>query len=250
MAKEIKHSETKVVKRSEINLNALNPKRHLEEAIKTQARNIKKVGILGGIVLNSTTSNLLDGHRRLLALDQLNKYDGTPETDYEVKVEVCQLSEKEEKEQMTYMAVGNTQADLDLIAKYIGDIDTKDLGLTEAQIKALEQFNITEEDIFNDESKSGTADNSVVDDFFEFLPSATVPVKGSENLTPEEKKAKVLEGKQINNENKEFYEEHFNAYIKLSFRTYEAKVAFCERFGYDANENIGEGEILMTQLEI
>lgn len=245
----IKHSETKVVKRSEINLNALNPKRHLEEAIKTQARNIKKVGILGGIVVNDTTHNLLDGHRRLLALDQINKYDGTPETDYDVKVEVCALSEKEEKEQMTYMAVGNTAADLDLIAKYIGDIDTKDIGLSEAQIKALEQFNITEEDIFNDESKSGTADNSVVDDFFEFLPSATVPVKGSENLTPEEKKAKVLEGKQLNKENAERYDERTTAQITLSFKTLENKEVFCEIIGIAPEATITNGEAILSMIQ-
>lgn len=249
MAINIKQSETKTVRRSTINLNALNPKRHLEDAINTQARNIRKVGILGGIVYNESTHNLLDGHRRLLALDQLHKYDGTPDTDYDVKVEVCSLSDKEEKEQMTYMAVGNTAADLDLIAKYIGYIDTKDIGLTDAQIKALEMFTITDEDIF-DVPAGGEADRTVVDDFFEFLPSATVQAKGAENLTPEEKKAKVLEGKQLNKENAEFYGEHFNAYINLTFRTYEAKVAFCEKFGFDANENIGDGELLMAQLDI
>jgi hypothetical protein len=243
---QIKQSITKTVKRSQINLNALNPKRHLEEAIKTQARNIKKVGILGGIVLNSTTSNLLDGHRRLLALDQLNKYDGTPETDYDVKVEVCALSEKEEKEQMTYMAVGNTQADLDLIAKYIGDIDTKDIGLTDAQIKALEQFNITEEDIFQSEDKGSVS--AEVEDFFNFLPTTTAPVKGSENLTEEEKKAKVLEGKNLNKENSERYDESAASQIIISFDCYENKIAFCETFALDPDIKIVKGETILEKL--
>lgn len=241
----IKQSITKTVKRSQINLNALNPKRHLEEAIKTQARNIKKVGILGGIVLNSKTQNLLDGHRRLLALDQLNKYDGTPETDYDVKVEVCELSEKEEKEQMTYMAVGNTQADLDLIAKYIGDIDTKDIGLSEAQIKALEQFNITEEDIFQSEDKGSVS--AEVEDFFNFLPTATAPVKGSENLTEEEKKAKVLEGKNLNKENIEKYDERAAAQVTLSFPDIEAKDYFLQLVG--AESNFCDGTVVIAMLE-
>ena len=247
MATNVKQSETKTLMRSQINLNALNPKRHLEDAIKTQARNIKKVGILGGIVVNSTTSNLLDGHRRLLALDQINKYDGTPNTDYEVKVEVCALSEKEEKEQMTYMAVGNTQADLDLIAKYIGDIDTKDIGLTDAQIKALEQFNITEEDIFKDDGKSGVA-SAEVEDFFNFLPSATVPVKGTENLTDEEKKAKVLEGKALNKENAERYDNNASAQITLSFDDYETKIAFCEILGVSPEKTLIKGEDVLAIL--
>jgi hypothetical protein len=183
----------------------------------------------------------------LLALDQLNKYDGTPETDYDVKVEVCELSEKEEKEQMTYMAVGNTQADLDLIAKYIGDIDTKDIGLSDAQIKALEQFNITEEDIFQSEDKGSVS--AEVEDFFNFLPTATAPVKGSENLTEEEKKAKVLEGKNLNKENIEKYDDNAPCSITLSFENYDSKAAFCEMLGYDLDVSMINGEDIMSKIE-
>ena len=152
---------------------------------------------------------------------------------------------------MTYMAVGNTQADLDLIAKYIGDIDTKDIGLTEAQIKALEQFSITEEDIFNDDSKSGVAgdeSSNAVEDFFNFLPSATVQAKGAENLTPEEKKAKVLEGKALNKENIERYDESALAQITLSFDNMENKVAFCEILGISSDEQITKGEAVLELL--
>ncbi len=246
----IKQSETKTVRRSQINFNELNPKRHTEDAINTQARNIRKVGIFGGIVLNDTTGNLLDGHRRLLALDQLHKYDGTPDTDYDVKVEVCALSPKEEKEQMTYMAVGNTAADLDLIAKYIGEIDTKDLGLTDAQIAALEQFSISDEDIFKDAPTSGgSAVTKEVEDFFNFLPSATVPVKGTENLTAEEKKAKVLEGKALNRENAARYDETARAQVILSFADLEAKEYFCTLMGEDGEVDVFDGGKVIEMLE-
>lgn len=244
----IKTSETKIVMRSTINFNELNPKRHEEEAVKVQARNIKKVGILGGIVVNEATSNLLDGHRRLMALDSINKYDGTPETDYEVKVEVCNLDEKTEKEQMTYMAVGNTQADLDLIAKYIGDIDTKDLGLTQAQIKALEQFNLSEEDIFNSQDKGAQAVSKEVEDFFNFLPTATQPMKGSENLAPEEKKALVKAGKEKTREDSAGYDDFGNAMLTLSFDNMENKYAFCEAMGIDPDSKVTKGEELLSRL--
>lgn len=247
MAKELSTSETRIVKRSSINFNDLNPKRHQEESVKVQARNLKKVGYLGGIVVNETTHNLLDGHRRLMAMDSINKYDGTPETDYDVKVEVCNLDEKTEKEQMTYMAVGNTQADLDLIAQYIGDIDTKDLGLTEAQIKALEQFSLTEEDIFNEESKNGGVSKEV-EEFFNFLPSATVPVKGSENLTPEEKKAIVKAGKEKTMEDRGNYDDFANATLTLSFDSIENKYAFCEGLGIDPDSKVAKGEDLLDRL--
>lgn len=240
-------SDTKVVKRSEINLNPLNPKRHQEENIKIQARNIKKVGLLGGIVLNEATHNLLDGHRRVLAMDSINKYDGTPETDYEIQVSVCNLDDKTEKEQMTYMAVGNTKADLDLISKYIGDIDTKDLGFTQAEIKAMEMFNVTEEDIFKAEDNK-TPISTEVEEFFNFLPTATAPVKGSENLTPEEKKAIVKAGKERTQQDSEGYDDFAYSSITLSFDSYENKVAFCEMVGIDIAEKVVKGEQILSLL--
>ena len=96
MAKKVKAldvSETRVVKRSEIKKNPITPKRHKEDRIKQQAKNLKKVGYLGGIVWNETTGNLIDGHRRISAMDLYYGYDGTPETDYEVKVEVVHMDE-------------------------------------------------------------------------------------------------------------------------------------------------------------
>ena len=134
----IKNSETKIIKRSQINLNPINPKRHTDRAVKLQEKNLKKVGFLGGIVWNRNTGNLIDGHRRIMAMDLYYKYDGA--NDYDVKVESVELDDKTEKEQLTYMAVGNTKPDIDLIAKYIGDIDPikyQDLGFDDNQISVI-----------------------------------------------------------------------------------------------------------------
>lgn len=138
----MKTSETKIIKRSQINLNPCNPKRHTEESIKIQKMNLQKVGFLGGIVWNSQSGNLIDGHRRIYALDLINKYNG--ENDYEVKVEVVSLDDKTEKEQLTYMAVGNTKADIDLIADYANDIDLSKVGLSESDIKDI--LSLTDKD--------------------------------------------------------------------------------------------------------
>lgn len=48
--KELKQSETRIIKRSKINLNPINPKRHSDERVKLQKKNLQKVGFLGGIV--------------------------------------------------------------------------------------------------------------------------------------------------------------------------------------------------------
>ena len=69
MTTRLKQSETRNIKRSEINLNLVNPKRHTEDAVKLQKKNLQKVGFLGGIVWNERTGNLIDGHRRVKAMD-------------------------------------------------------------------------------------------------------------------------------------------------------------------------------------
>lgn len=133
----INQSETREIMRSQIRLNPLNPKRHTDELVKLQKKNLQKVGFLGGVVWNDATGNLVDGHRRLLALDIINGYNGDPSTDYPVKVEVTSLDEKTEKEQVTYMAVGSTRYELDMIAAYIKDIDYKDLGLRDGELRDI-----------------------------------------------------------------------------------------------------------------
>ena len=87
----IKGSTTEEIRRSTITLNPDNPKRHTDRQVKQQVANIKANGYLGGIVWNRTTGNLVDGHRRVQALDIIHKYDGTPATDYTLKVEVAWL---------------------------------------------------------------------------------------------------------------------------------------------------------------
>lgn len=243
---EIRQSETKVMKRSQINLNVLNPKRHTDEAIKTQARNLKKVGFLGGVVINELTGNVVDGHRRIMALDNVHKYDGTEETDYDIKVEVCQLSDKQEKEQMTYMAVGNTEADMDLISLYIKDIDTKDIGLSDAEINALMKFVEANDEM---EQNVENFENEKKEDFFDFLPTPTAVNPKTADLTPEEKKAIVKAGKERTREDAERYTESANAQIILAFDSMENKVAFCEMMGIDTEESVVRGEDILEQIK-
>lgn len=131
--KQIRQSDTRQIQRSQIRLNPYNPKRHTDKQVKQQVANIKANGYLGGIVWNETSGNLIDGHRRVQALDIINKYDGTPNSDYTLKVEAVEFDEKTELEQLTYMAVGNSKADYNLIAQYAEQIDTTAIGMTDEE---------------------------------------------------------------------------------------------------------------------
>ena len=50
-------------------------------------------------------------------------------------------------------------------------------------------------------------------------------------------------------ENAQKQAENMDAYVMLSFDTYEAKAAFCERFGYEANMKFIKGEVFDEQIE-
>lgn len=233
----IKTSETSVIKRSQINLNPLNPKRHTEDAIKQQKKNLQKVGFLGGIVWNKRTGNLIDGHRRVYAMDLLYKYDGSKEKDYDIKVEVCELDEKNEKEQLTYMAVGNTKADYDLIAKYASDIDIYNIGLSESDINDILSFTDTDIDAVTDS----------IDDLI--LPPTDEEKAKSVEKTAEEKKQHVKDVKEQVRESAERRQADEEAYIMLSFTNAENKQAFCDLFGIDSTEKFMKGEKLLEMMD-
>lgn len=235
--KELKQSETRTIQRSLINLNPYNPKRHTEERIKQQKKNLQKVGYLGGITWNEVSGNLIDGHRRIQAMDLYYKYDGTPEKDYSVKVEVVQLDDKQEKEQMTYMALGNTKADLELVAKYLPDIDIAAAGLDDSYLKEVSAFEpvATEIQTFS------------IDDF---LPTPKKEVeKIEDDRDYEEKKAAVKASKQAIREQCEEQSRNESAYITLSFSNHYLKSEFCEMMGIDGDAKFAKGEDVLRLIE-
>lgn len=221
----MKQSETKTIRRSEINLNPCNPKRHTDAQVKLQKKNLRKVGFLGGVVWNEASGNLIDGHRRIKALDQINKYDGTPETDYDIKVEAVDLDEKTEKEQLTYMAVGNTKADYNLIAPIIDSIDYENVGLSEDEYKAILALKPAE-----------AVDNitSWEDDFTPPVTTLEVAEKTSEEIAQEHAEKPKMTKEEVKAEKRKCdniagdRQEEGNLYCIINFRDSEQKRIFCE----------------------
>lgn len=233
--KALETSETRVVKRSVISKNPINPKRHQEDRIKTQAKNLKKVGYLGGIVWNETTGNLIDGHRRISAMDLYYGYDGTPETDYEVKVEVVHMNEQEEKQQLAYMAAGDTKADLDLLAEFAKDIDLGEIGLEQSEI----------DDILNIANGSNEETTDLLAELV--TPTKKVPEKGTAEY--EAAKARVKEGKAKTREIAQRDAQNDAAHVTLSFSNYENFVAFCDMMGVAPDVKFVKGEELLQMFE-
>ena len=236
-----KGSETKIIKRSQINLNPCNPKVHTDADIKQQKANIKKVGLIGGIQWNETTGNLIDGHKRVMSVDLIQGYDGTPETDYDIKVEAVDFDEKTEKEQLLFMAKSQDPIDYNLVAKNfsIDEIDFKAAGFTEQD---TEQIKMLQDDLEASLKESGMDDFS--EDFLnEPMASvaASVPMTELPNIekTPEEivaehaskpkmTKEEVKEQKQHCTDVGMKRQEDIDNFIFIDFESLEQKQLFCD----------------------
>ena len=236
--KELKQSETRVIRRSQINLNPINPKRHSDEKVKLQKKNLQKIGFLGGIVWNEKSGNLIDGHRRIKAMDLHYKYDGTSSTDYDVKVEVVGLDDKTEKEQLTYMAIGNTKPDIDLIAKYIVDIDYSDAGLDIGELNDILAINT---DI---PSLSDSLDDLLLPASFDDIIAPNADEK-----TYEEKKEHMKAIKRQVKESAIERQQNEEAYITLSFSSYDAKDDFCDLLGISTDNKFVKGEDVLRLIK-
>ncbi|GAB1462279.1 ParB N-terminal domain-containing protein [Pedobacter sp.] len=227
MSKDLyRQSETVTIKRSEISFAPYNPKKHSQSQIDEIKRNFKRVGFLGGIIWNEQTGNLVDGHKRVQTLDAIHKYDGTADTDYDIKIEKISLDRTAEIEQNIFQTRSRTDLDDELMRSIVPDINFQNAGLDEYDLNMygidLEPF-IPEDDF------------SVINE----------PIAKS----AEQKKEAVKAVKQEIKEKAEEKVRNMESYITLSFSSYEAKEAFMLRFGYDKNSKFIKGETFSQQIE-
>lgn len=242
-----KGSETKIIKRSQINLNPCNPKVHTDADIKQQKANIKKVGLIGGIQWNETTGNLIDGHKRVMSVDLIQGYDGTPETDYDIKVEAVDFDEKTEKEQLLFMAKSQDPIDYNLVAKNfsIDEIDFKAAGFTEQD---TEQIKMLQDDLEASLKDSGMDDfsedflNEPIASVTTSMPMTELPniEKTSEETVaehaakPKMTKEEVKGQKQHCTDVGKKRKEDIDNFIFIDFESIEQKQIFCDMLHMEA----------------
>jgi len=260
MAKKIKQSKTTEIMRSQIHLNPCNPKKHSDKMIQEQLKNLRRVGFLGGITWNETTGNLVDGHRRVMALDLHHNYDGSPDKDYSIKVESVSLTEKQEKEQLTYMALGNTKADYALIAEYYADIDPVMAGLDSFDIENIAAYlpdpmeTSVEVTDFSDLLTPGeVSDNDPIheDDRYNQSLERDGNLEDSSNAIQNSTDAKtdIKEKKQKAMERAAERYADQEAYITVSFANAEEKRMFCELAGIGEDSKFIKGSDVLEMIE-
>ena len=139
-ASKYQKGEERLISRSQIREAPYNPRVIGEGAEKRLRANIKKVGLLGTLIWNESTGNLVSGHQRLKALDTLEGYPAKRQ-DYEVRVTVVTLSDREEKEANVFLNNPSVQGEwnLDKLAELnLEDgIDFSAMGFTETDTSVL-----------------------------------------------------------------------------------------------------------------
>lgn len=235
-------SESVELKRSAINLADYNPRLISDEARKNLKRGIKKYGLVGGIIANKQTGmTLVSGHQRLSVMDELNKY---PANDYILRVDIIDVDSTKEKELNILLNNPNAMGswDMDALAELIPDIDYKAAGLTEEDLSLIGcDF------LFQTEEESNLADslNEVMAPIQEMKASD----KAERQLEKAEKVAHMKDLKKQVREDSAEKAQDMEAYVMLSFSTYEAKTTFMQRFGYDKDEKFITGEIFSEIIE-
>lgn len=221
--------------RSAIHFADYNPRKLSDESRKTLKRGIKKFGLVGGIVVNKRTGlTVVSGHQRLSVMDELQKF---PENDYRIRVDVIDVDEKREKELNILMNNPNAQGtwDFDALARLVPDIDYQDAGLTAADLNMIGcDFILQTEE-----------ENAIADALEEIMQPVTEQKEAEKAARQLERAEKVAHMKDVKQQVKEAAQKQaqdMDAYLMLSFDTWEAKAAFCERFGYDPYQKFIKGE--------
>jgi len=232
-----KQSETVVIKRSQINFAPYNPKKHSKEQVDEIKRNIKNVAFFGGIVWNIATGNLVDGHKRIMSLDLIHNYDGTDKTDYDVKVEKCELDIKTEKEQNIFQTKSRTDLDLQIVQTFYNEIDLGNTGLNPMEISMITPFDSVGSfddlsETFNKKTKGENGEDRTEQE----LEDAKAQVK--------EMKKSVLEkaAEKTNNT--------LLSYLTLNFTNFEDKKAFMLRLGIDPYQTFINGNDFSEMVEV
>lgn len=239
-------SESVELKRSQIHFASYNPRKISDEGRKQLKRSIKRYGVVGGIVVNKQTGyTLVGGHQKVSILDELNKY---PDNDYLLRVELIDVDEKTEKSLNITLNNPNVggEWDFDAMREIIPDIDYKDAGLTEADLNMIGLDNL-----LKTEEESNIADS--LTDMMQPVTEQKAEEKAQRQAERQlEQEAKVQHMKDVKQEVKEKAiqdAQKMDAFVMISFDTYEAKADFCERFGYAPDSRFIKGETFDEQIE-
>lgn len=283
----IRQAEQRTVKRSEINFASYNPRTISDKARKKLKKNLQTVGLLGGVVWNMRSGNLVSGHQKVSIMDAVNRYDAeTGANDYEFRVEVVDFDDKTEKEQNLFMnnrAVQGTYDD-DMLRELLQGIDYTNAGFddTDMQLLGLGDFGDYDMgDMFGDDGEDATdgGDADAPGEPTESKDWSKGDVVGErEDLAIHDEMTKESGENHKLDRSADFYQDSeanqiarhnevqkikdriasqndvnkdggMLSYVVISFKTPSEKVRFMEDYGFDPMAKYINGEEFVNKLE-
>ena len=245
------NSEIVELNRSQIKFADYNPCIITDEGKKALKRSVKRYGVIGNnILVNKRTGyTIVSGHQKVAILDSQNKYNpATKENDYILRIEIIDVDEKEEKTINILLNNQNVGGEWDYnrLREIVPDIDYKDAGLTEADLN-----------IIGVDFMFQTEEESDITAQLEDMMTPVTELKEAEKAERQaqlqmERQAKIDHMKEVKQQVKEDAQqkaENMDAYVMLSFDTFAAKAAFCERFGYGRYDKFIKGEVFDQIIE-
>ena len=145
---------------------------------------------------------------------------------------------------MTVVSGHQRLAVMDDLNKFPNNDYTIRVDVIDVDGKAEKELNI----LLNNPNAMGSWDYALNDVMSE-VNEQNEADKAQRQLERAEKTAHMKDVKQQVKENAQKQAENMDAYVILSFDTYEAKSAFCERFGYDPDMKFIKGEVFDEQVE-
>ncbi|KPU84449.1 DNA methylase [Marinosulfonomonas sp. PRT-SC04] len=251
----VKQSETRIIWRSQIIPAPYNPRNISVDARKGLKANIKKNGIIGGMVWNEQTSHLVSGHQKLDIADEINNYNPvTKENDYEIKVEVVDVDLKTEKELNIFFNSKSVQGEMDYakLALMIPDIDIDIAGLDDVDMSFIEMEmpEPVEVDVPVFEPQATKKEKSITQELDNSVstPEASISEMEREELEEKSRQEKIDAVKKVKEQVKQGAVYEGDPYFTISFDSYENKVFFLEQFGISADVKIIKGEELAEKI--
>lgn len=128
------------------------------------------------------------------------------------------------------------------LVELIPDINYKDAGLTEQDLDIIGvDFNFQTQE-----------ENNIVGELDDLMAPVMEERQAEATAKQAERAEKVAHMKQVKQEVREAAEKaaaNMDAYLMLSFDTWEAKAEFCEKFGFNPGDKFLKGEIFEEKIE-
>lgn len=221
MSMTTKHQKFEIeeIQRDKIKNAVYNPRKINETQFSGLKKNLKRVGLLQPLVWNKRTGNLVSGHQRLRALDQMEKSE-----DYVLTVAVVDLDEKTEKEQNVFFNSTTFQGEFDfeMLRELIPEINTDFAGLDEYDLNII---GVDEDSIPDTDEDEDAFYSDVLD-----------------------KKQMVKDAKKRASENIDARFEEGERYLTISFDSYRSKADFAIAIGIDEGDLFVKGDFLIKKI--